>query len=168
MSSNVTEYRADFKKLNGDIVFRADSRPDKEETNPVPILVQAALINEDGVVLTRWVKPELEPYIGAMVDDVDPVSEPDILCIFAMSPNGDLLEAETTAGVATVEAFAVNGLGGVKQGCLLTVTQRDRDVLVIPATTNYKLERVCWDLNTHTVLYDNTEKHKGKRARLNA
>jgi len=169
MSSLITEYRADFYKPNNDIKFRVDSQPEKDDVSfPVPILIQGAQIHESGNVTVRWVRPQLEPYIGALVDLVDTSNEPDVICVYALSPDGNSLKPPVSTNVARIEAFAVSTIGAVKIGCMMDVWMRMHDELVLPTTTNYVLERLCFDLNSHVQLFNSVDKLVGKRPKSSA
>lgn len=161
MSSTITEYRADFYSATDTLKFSVDSDPTKDpDRDPAPYLIHGALIMDDGVQTMRWVRPQLESYIGSLVD---PGAETDVLCVYAITPTGNTLNTGDTAGIKRVEAFALSDHSAVKVGCYMEVTVRDHDQLVIPATSNYKLERLCYDLTTHVVLFDSIGKRKGRR-----
>ena len=164
MTSDVTEYRADFFKANGELKFSVDTNPEKDPDATVPVLlVHAGLIFDSGLTVMRWVRPELEPYIGDLiVPPVDP--DDDVICVYGLSVLGDLLEPPLTNTIDRIEAFAVNSRGGVKQGCMCVVDGATvRTTEVIPGTPNYVLEKLCYTLGAHVQLFDSPVKHIGKR-----
>ena len=167
-SSLITQYRADFFQAGDSLEFSVDTHPENDvDADPAPFIMHAVILNDDGVEVVRWVRAELVPYIGDAVVSPDPVTQ-DAICVFVLSAAGDTLAPPIPAGIARVEAFAVNNRGGVKQGCLFDVDGGgfDHEVIVLPMTPNYVLERLTYNLNTHIQLFDTLDKHKGKRKRL--
>ena len=144
-----------------------DSKPENDvDADPPPLILHAVLLNDNGSEFVRWVRPALVKHIDEYVVSPDPVTQ-DALCLFIVSVLGDTLEPPVPAGITRVEAFAVNNIGGVKQGCLFDVDPVfDHTVITIAASTNYVLERLTFNLDTHVQLFDTLAKHKGKRKRL--
>lgn len=166
-SSLVTQYRADFYNSVNTVEFSMDTVPENDvDGDPVPLILHALILNDNGSEVLRWVRPELVKHIDSDVVSPYPITQ-DALCVFVVSPLGDTLEPPIPAGISRVEAFAVNSIGGVKQGCLFDVdTVFDHTVIVLSSSTNYVLERLTYKLNTHVQLFDTLTKHKGKRKRL--
>lgn len=169
MSSDITQYRADFYDAVSVVSFRMDSEPASDpDGDPAPVRLQAAIIRDNGVEVIRWVRPELVDYIDAIAI-IDPAETQDCICVFSMSPDGELLKPPFSSGIKRIEAFSVNERGGVKQGCFFDVkTSFVHSVLDIPISDNVVLERLCYDLDLHYTLFSNSGKHTGRRKHLSA
>lgn len=166
-SSLITQYRADFYDAANNIEFSMDTVPENDvDADPAPLILHALILNDNGSEVLRWVRPGLVKHIDGDVVSPDPITQ-DALCLFVVSPLGDTLEPPIPAGIVRVEAFAVNNIGGVKQGCLFDVDSSfDHTVITLASSSNYVLERLTFNLNTHVQLFDTLAKHKGKRKRL--